>query len=552
MKLLLPALILALPASAQTWSRAVQSHPQFGMNDVTVVETPGGGVLLAGLDLLADTSLTWFDASGDMTQQLLLDAGVLGAERVPGGTRLVGREGAYDPAWIAEIDDAGTLLWQARVTANQNILNWSQWEELSVTPDGGTVAAGWRAREDDIGEFQSEAMVHRFYPHGGLVWSRRLGDATGSEYTWATGIDMTSDGTIIVVGVHYSKLFLLGLDAGGGEVFRLKLNVQAWRPKVRALANGGFAVCAAGSSNENNYVGVFTSAGVPRWQHTYPGPSGDTGRAIAGTADGGILLGGRTASFGADTVNGPILKLDATGAVEWQRLVGGPGSQIVVDVEERSAGGALLGVFHQVPPHSTAVAMCLGDMGQSDECALTHLPLAPVVTDPDELAFTEPLVSYNEVLAPGTVQLAPVARTPFPVCPAETIGLEDCSPASVHSGGVSASLVATGSATAGDDLLSLRAFDLPAGQFGMFLAGQSSGQVVPPGASGPLCLSGGFIARYLPVQGSGPNGVFQSSIGTNVPGHGAILAGETWRFQAWFRDVGGTSNFTDVAEIDFQ
>jgi hypothetical protein len=32
----------------------------------------------------------------------------------------------------------------------------------------------------------------------------------------------------------------------------------------------------------------------------------------------------------------------------------------------------------------------------------------------------------------------------------------------------------------------------------------------------------------------------------------AVLPGDTWNFQAWYRDVGGTNNSTDGVEITFQ
>ena len=31
----------------------------------------------------------------------------------------------------------------------------------------------------------------------------------------------------------------------------------------------------------------------------------------------------------------------------------------------------------------------------------------------------------------------------------------------------------------------------------------------------------------------------------------AVQPGETWQFQAWFRDVGGTSNLTDGVAVSF-
>ena len=36
-----------------------------------------------------------------------------------------------------------------------------------------------------------------------------------------------------------------------------------------------------------------------------------------------------------------------------------------------------------------------------------------------------------------------------------------------------------------------------------------------------------------------------------IVGGGPVLAGETWNYQAWYRD-GNTNNFTDAVSITFQ
>ena len=43
-------------------------------------------------------------------------------------------------------------------------------------------------------------------------------------------------------------------------------------------------------------------------------------------------------------------------------------------------------------------------------------------------------------------------------------------------------------------------------------------------------------------------------VGAGVPGVDAVLAGETWYFQGWHRDLDPTptSNFTSVLEVAFQ
>ena len=90
--------------------------------------------------------------------------------------------------------------------------------------------------------------------------------------------------------------------------------------------------------------------------------------------------------------------------------------------------------------------------------------------------------------------------------------------------------------------------------FGYFLVSETQGSVMPPGSDGLLCL-GGKIGRYRSNIRPGPTFSMQIDL-TSIPVNPtqAVLPGETWNFQAWFRDKnpGNTSNFTDGIEIVFQ
>ncbi len=69
---------------------------------------------------------------------------------------------------------------------------------------------------------------------------------------------------------------------------------------------------------------------------------------------------------------------------------------------------------------------------------------------------------------------------------------------------------------------------------------------------------GGKIGRFRKQgQKSGPGGNFTIQVDlTSIPANPphTVVAGETWNFQAWFRDnVGGpTSNFTDAVSVLFK
>lgn len=135
-----------------------------------------------------------------------------------------------------------------------------------------------------------------------------------------------------------------------------------------------------------------------------------------------------------------------------------------------------------------------------------------------------------------------------------------CDPAVLNSTGLPAEMYATGSPQVIDNDLTLIAIQLPPVTVGYMIGSQTEGFVVQPGGSeGNLCL-GGTIARFrAQIQNSGIAGRFHVPIDlTAIPlGPGqAVMPGETWSFQAWFRDMtpsgSAGSNFTDGIRVTFE
>lgn len=144
---------------------------------------------------------------------------------------------------------------------------------------------------------------------------------------------------------------------------------------------------------------------------------------------------------------------------------------------------------------------------------------------------------------------------------ADGIGTAYCA-VNANSTGQPGLLEADGSSAVADNDVTLMASQLPQQAFGFFIASPTQGFVPnPAGSAGNLCLSGS-IGRYVgpgQIQQSGATGSFALAIDlTAIPqptGSVAVVAGETWNFQTWFRDsVGGstTSNFTNGLQVDFQ
>jgi hypothetical protein len=141
---------------------------------------------------------------------------------------------------------------------------------------------------------------------------------------------------------------------------------------------------------------------------------------------------------------------------------------------------------------------------------------------------------------------------------AQSLGAKYYCPAADNSTGSPAVISATGSDVVGGNALNLLASGMPNNQFGFFLVGPATGLVANPGGSqGTICIGGGLGRFNGQVMNSGSSGTISAVVDTlAVPVNPltAIAGGETWHFQAWYRDLnpGTASNFTDAIAIGFR
>jgi len=143
------------------------------------------------------------------------------------------------------------------------------------------------------------------------------------------------------------------------------------------------------------------------------------------------------------------------------------------------------------------------------------------------------------------------------------IGERYCSPALPNSTGNSAFLTVWGCPDVDRNSFEVCATGLPMGQFGIFLASQSEG-FVPNfgGSSGNLCLGGEICCYAGMVQNTGMGGELRVTLDLDAlppPFRGGIHSGETWYYQAWYRDIEyryinplRTTNFSDAVAVMFK
>jgi hypothetical protein len=108
----------------------------------------------------------------------------------------------------------------------------------------------------------------------------------------------------------------------------------------------------------------------------------------------------------------------------------------------------------------------------------------------------------------------------------------------VNSSGAGAKMSASGSTSVAADDLVLTVSGVPSGKNGIVYMG--GGPNAAPFGNGLRCVkSGGLGVKRFPLQSAGPGGTMSQGPGMVALKPTALVAGSTWYFQAWFRDVGG-------------
>jgi gliding motility-associated-like protein len=264
------------------------------------------------------------------------------------------------------------VVWQRCLGGSD--MEWGS--RLQPISDGGFICVGYGTSSD--GDFMgthggTDILATKLNADGTVQWSRLLG---GSSEELGFDCLEASDGSIMIVGDTYSTDGDVTSNNGGQDLWVLKLSPLGaiiWQQtyggsntelggQMQETADGGFILQVVTTSEDGDVVGFhpgsgtqdewllkINSSGNVEWSRALGGSGLDSGGRLILTADGGFLASfSSTESNDGDVTNYHgtgdcwLVKLSATGTIEWSRTVGGSQREFGTDVLEQSNGDIML------------------------------------------------------------------------------------------------------------------------------------------------------------------------------------------------------------------
>jgi hypothetical protein len=227
--------------------------------------------------------------------------------------------------WLLRLDNTGSIIWQTDLGGNAA----DYLADVRETSDGGCIIGGYSnsgnngdKSEGNKGNF--DYWIIKLTNTGAIEWQNTIG-GTGADHCHA--VKQLSDGTYFVAGYSSSPVSFDKTEAAVGPFG----NTDAWIMQLDASGNIIWQNVIGGNSNDNLYAAAFTpDNGAVLAMQSYSQASGDkTDNTISGAIG---------------DVDYWVVKVDASGNIEWQNTIGGIDADLCLDITSIADGGfAMMG-----------------------------------------------------------------------------------------------------------------------------------------------------------------------------------------------------------------
>jgi len=183
------------------------------------------------------------------------------------------------------------------------------------------------------------------------LWTKTFG---GGDEDFGRCVQGTTDGGFIIVaytrsyGFGNRDIYLIKTDAFGDTLWTRLYGDGGWDEgeSVQQTMDGGYVITGGktlpGEAERNVYLVKTDSNGDTLWSRQYGGPLNDTAESVRQTTDLGYIVTGWAESPNKGTRDGFLLKTDASGDTLWTRVWGDSLAEYAFDVQQTLDGGYIV------------------------------------------------------------------------------------------------------------------------------------------------------------------------------------------------------------------
>ncbi|MBN8586491.1 MAG: hypothetical protein J0M37_15485 [Ignavibacteria bacterium] len=265
-----------------------------------------------------------------------------------GGFAVVGLTNSYseksDACLIVKLDSNGALTWSRTVGGGKG--EWCS--SIVQTKDGGYAIAGYSF---SFGSGKSDLYIFKLDVNGKLLWSKTIG---GTDHDVARDIILTEDGGFALAGYTFSygeggsDYFIVKLDGYGNVEWSRTIGGTGWEDanSIIQTKDGSFVIAgytdSFGAGFKDCYIVKLDASGRLQWSRTVGGTGFEEALSVIEAFDNGYGIAGYTNSFGAGGNDFYVLNLDKSGKLKWSKTVGGINYEAAESINQTTDGGFVI------------------------------------------------------------------------------------------------------------------------------------------------------------------------------------------------------------------
>ena len=269
----------------------------------------------------------------------------------------------WEDYWVVRLDVFGNILWENTIKGNYEdfLIRVEETETGEIILFGNSYSdSGFDKTEESNGG--SDIWIIKLDIFGNIIWDKSFGGDSGD---YISDVQKTANNGFILSGNTYSGI--------SGDVTNVTYgNCDYWVLKLDSLCEIEWQLTLGGSSSDLSFgvdtcidegyiVGGYSYSGITGnktspsfgfydywvikidfegnvvWQKTFGGSGTDVLDDLISLPDGGFLLGGSSSSeisgnktegrIGSINSDYWIIRLDASGIIKWQNVIGNEGNE---------------------------------------------------------------------------------------------------------------------------------------------------------------------------------------------------------------------------------